>query len=206
MIIHLTYFAPIIHYIAIVNTGEILFETEDNYQKQTYRNRCYIYGANGKLMLNIPIIHSGNEKRKKYKDVKIDSSFYWQKLHIKSLQTAYRSSPYFEFYEDDLLNLLNKKFDSLMDLNYETYQLVLGWLQLDLSYNNTETYRAEYKSTRDLRYLVNAKDKQVYNFQKYHQVFDGKYGFVSNLSILDLLFNEGPNSIQYLENHKNLLY
>ena len=113
MILLPTIFSPIIQYVAIANCNGVVFENADNYQKQTYRNRYYIYGANGKQLLNIPIIHNKNKGHLKTKDVQIDKSYSWQKLHIKSLQTSYRSSPYFEFYEDELLNLFNNKFKCL---------------------------------------------------------------------------------------------
>ena len=95
-----TYFAPISQYAAIYQSDSITFEIEDNYQKQTYRNRCYIYGANGKLALNIPVKHLTKEGRKKTKDTFIENDFPWQQQHFKSLQSAYRSSPFFEFFEN----------------------------------------------------------------------------------------------------------
>jgi len=96
-----TYFSPISQYVAIENSKEIIFENQDNFQKQTYRNRCYIYGANGKQLLNVPIKHNKTDKRQKTKDTLIENSFPWQDQHFKSLQSAYRSSPFFEFFEDD---------------------------------------------------------------------------------------------------------
>lgn len=206
MIINPTYFAPIIQYIALVNAKEVSFEICDNYQKQTYRNRCYIYGANGKLLLTVPIVHSKSKKRQKTKDVKIDHSFAWQKLHIKSIQTAYRSSPYFEFYEDEIIPVILKNHKFLIDLNLESNQIIFDVLQSEISYNKTINYQEQYIDIKDYRNLVNAKVKLNYEFQKYQQVFTEKYNFIPNLSILDLLFSEGPNTLNYLENHKNLLF
>ena len=206
MILLPTIFSPIIQYVAIVNCNGVVFENEDNYQKQTYRNRYYIYGANGKQLLNIPIIHNKNKGYLKTKDVLIDKSYSWPKLHIKSLQTSYRSSPYFEFYEDELLNLFNNKFKYLIDLNIQSFQLILDFLQVDLPFDKTNEYHLEYDNTLDFRNLANAKSKSEYLFKNYTQVFDNKFGFVSNLSILDLIFNEGPNALEYLEGHKKLLF
>ncbi len=110
-----TFFAPIIHYVAIARNSDVLYEKQDNYQKQTYRNRCYIYGANGKHLLTVPIVHSASGARQKTKDVKIDSSFSWKKIFIKSLESSYRSSPYFEYYEDDILKVFEKKHTFLLD-------------------------------------------------------------------------------------------
>jgi len=105
-----TYFGPIDYYAEIFQGEEIIIESEESYQKQSYRNRCYIYGANGKLALNIPVTHSKVAgKRVMTKDATIANEFDWQKLHWKSLESAYRTSPYFEFYEDDLRPLFEKK-------------------------------------------------------------------------------------------------
>jgi len=206
LIIQPTYFAPIIQYIAIVQAKKFKFEIEDNFQKQTYRNRCYIYGANGKQLLVVPIIHSKINRKQKTKDVKIDDSFSWQKLHFKSLQTAYRSSPYFEYYEDEIAAILSKKYQFLLDLNFNSYEVLSDCLQLELPFQKTVEYKQEIENLNDFRYLASAKIKKEYSFKKYTQVFDNKHGYISNLSILDLLFNEGTNAMQYLENHKSLLF
>lgn len=193
-----TYFSPISQYVALFHNGEIIFEVEDNYQKQTYRNRCNIYGANGKLQLNIPITHTAKGVRKKTKDIKLDYSFDWQQLHFRSLQAAYRSSPYFEFYEDDLSPLFENKQTFLQDFNLKCHDFLMDALQEDITYTKTNEYEVTPK-TKDMRFLATARKEVVYNFKKYTQVFDDKYGFIPNLSILDLLFMEGPNAVTYLE-------
>lgn len=112
ILLHIPYFGPVSHFREIVKPGLIWFENEDNYQKQTYRNRTYIYGANGKLILNIPIKHlnaPGVKQHQKYKDVRIENDFKWQKQHWKSLKSAYQTSPFFEFYEDDIAPLFHKE-------------------------------------------------------------------------------------------------
>ncbi|MEN8186517.1 MAG: WbqC family protein [Bacteroidota bacterium] len=205
MIVHPTYFSPVIQYVALANAEEIIFEAEDNYQKQTFRNRCYIYGANGKQLLTVPVLHTKKDGHQKTKDVKIDNSFSWQKLHKRSLETAYRSSPFFEFYEDEVIKIFQKKIDFLLDLNLETYQIISELLPLELTVRNTKVYKEEYSEKQDLRYLVNAKSKVNYHFETYQQVFADKHNFIPNLSILDLLFNEGPNALTYLEDHKKLI-
>jgi len=200
LILHPTYFAPVIQYVALTKADAIIFEIEDNFQKQTYRNRCYIYGANGKQMLNIPIVHAKNKTRQKTKDIKIDYGFDWQKIHKKSLEGAYRSSPYFEFYEDELLTIFDKRHQFLMDLNFDTIQIINACLQLELTYKKTTEFHPIIERNKDCRYLADAKHIQDYNLKKYTQVFDDKHGYISNLSILDLLFNEGTNTLQYLKN------
>ena len=197
VVLHPTYFGPISQFVAMVKAPKVVFEDHDNYQKQTYRNRTYIYGANGRLLLSIPFQHSGKE-RLTYKDVKIQNEFNWQTLHRKSLETAYRTSPFFEYYEDDLLPLFTKKYKYLLDFNYDCLEVVMECLQYEVNYSKTKEYQKEITNQADLRFLVNAKKQPIFQFTEYTQVFSDKHGFIANLSILDLLFNEGPNSITYL--------
>ncbi|MEO8934703.1 MAG: WbqC family protein, partial [Xanthomarina sp.] len=194
-----TYFPSIASFVAIANADEIMFEICDNYQKQTYRNRTYIYAANGKLQLSIPIIHTQKE-RQKYRDLKIYNAENWQDIHWKSLETAYRTSPYFEFYEDELHPLFTEKAEYLLDFNLKCMETVLNCLQWDIKSSKTTSYDKLAEDKTDFRYLANARKEPVYNFDTYTQVFHGKHGFISNLNILDLLFSEGPNTLNYLEN------
>jgi len=200
ILVHPTYFSSILQYIAIVKSNKIYLEYQDNYQKQTYRNRCFIYGANGIQMLSIPIKHNSKKEHKLTREAVIDTTFNWQKQHLKSIQTAYRTSPYFEFYEDDLLPLFTNKFKYLIDLNLKTQEFILGILQVELEVEKTSKYVVKESSKTDCRFLVNAKNKEFSNLTPYYQLFSDKHGFISNLSILDLIFMEGPNALSYLEN------
>lgn len=198
IIIHPTYFPSIAHFVAIANAENIMFEVDDNFLKQTYRNRTYIYGANGKLALNIPVIHTQNN-RQKYRDVKIFNETKWQNLHWKSLLSAYSTSPFFEYYEDELQPLFTIKADYILEFNLKCFEVICECLQLDLQTSKSETYQEQIENTIDFRYLVNAKKEQPQPFDIYTQVFNEKHNFIPNLSILDLLFNEGPNALNYLE-------
>ena len=193
-----TYFSPINQYSEIIKETDIVFEMEDNFQKQSYRNRCYIYNSNGKQLLNIPVKNKlkGSTKRKQTKDMLVENDFPWQDQHLKSLQSSYRTSPFYEFYEDDLLPIFKKKYTYLQDLNIDTFLFIKDALQLDVNYSKTNEYVVETKN--DFRDLSNAKTNPIRNFDRYIQMFDEKYGFIHNLSILDLLFMEGPNTISYL--------
>ncbi len=193
-----TYFSPIIQYVSIARSIELVFEVEDNFQKQTYRNRCYIYTANGKHLLNVPVQHNKGAKQKT-KDVKIDYKDDWHKLHLKTLITAYSSSPFFEFYIDDLLPVFEKRFNFLLDLNLCTYDIIMDALQLKIPYKKTTAY-VKVPLNSDLRNLAVAKSDKQFDLLRYIQVFNQNHGFISNLSILDLIFMEGPNSLNYLEN------
>lgn len=192
-----TYFSPIIQYVAISKSKEIVFEVEDNFQKQTYRNRCYIYTADGKHLLNVPIQH-GKGIKQKTKEVKIDYKDDWHKLHLKTLKTAYSSSPFFEFYIDDLLPIFEKRTPFLLDLNLKCHKFIMDALQLEISTSKTTVYHKEV-TVLDARSLAIAKSNHKFNLDRYIQVFEQNHGFISNLSILDLLFMEGPNALNYLE-------
>ncbi len=200
IILHPTYFPSISHYAAMLQAESITFEVEDNFQKQTNRNRMYIYSPNGLQMLNIPVKH-GNGKHQKFKDVRIENDFDWQKNHFKSLEAAYRSSPYFEFFEDDFAPIFEKKHEFMMDLNFEIFDIVNDCLGVSLPFSKTEEYFHEVPNFKDFRPLVNGK-KDAFINENYTQVFEEKEGFIPNLSILDLLFNEGRHAVDYLKNQQ----
>ena len=200
-LIHPTYFPNIAHFFVCVQSKKIVLEIEDNYQKQTYRNRTYIYGANGKLQLSVPVIYT-QKNRQKYKDVKIFNDDNWQSQHWKSLESAYRTSPFFEFYEDELRPLFEKKQTYILDFNMACFEVICDCLQLELAIENTTAYNKEVNTLKDYRFLVNSKKEHIINFEEYIQVFNAKHGYINNLSILDLLFNEGTNAVNYLENQK----
>ena len=201
-LIHPSYFPSISHFVAMAQSERIVFEMEDNFQKQTNRNRTYIYSPNGIQLLNIPVKHS-KEPHQKTKEIKIENDFNWQKQHFKSLESAYRSSPFFEFFEDEILPIFEKKHHFLMDLNFETIELVAKSLRMKLNYELTTEYfqKADSTTVLDFRTLVDGK-KDKSQFERYTQVFDDKHGFTNNLSVLDLLFNEGKYALDYLKNQK----
>jgi len=192
------YFGPISQFALMAKNKNICLEVCDNYQKQTYRNRCYIYGANGKLLLNIPIVHNKKKERQHTAEVKIETGFKWQKQHLKSIKTAYQTSPYFEFYEDDIVVFFEQNYTDLLSLNIASLNLVLELLDLNINITKTTDYNTLYK--QDYRFTADAKTVHPFKMENYTQMFDNKFGFIPNLSILDLLFMEGPNTLYYLEN------
>jgi len=199
ILLHPSYFPSISHFAAIAQSDKLTFEMEDNFQKQTNRNRTYIYSPNGVQLLNIPIKHS-TVSHQKTKEIKIEQEFDWQKQHFKSMEAAYRSSPFFEYFEDDLLPIFQKKHTFLMDLNMEAFDIVCKCLRMKVEFETTTEYFHEtnIQNTVDFRYLINGKkDHSV--FETYTQVFDDKHGFLNNLSVLDLLFNEGKFAMDYLK-------
>jgi hypothetical protein len=200
VLLHPTYLPSIAHFIAIANATEVIFESQGSFQKQTYRNRAYIYGANGKLTLNIPVKHT-QKNRQDYKDVKIANHEKWQDQHWKSIQSAYRTSPFFEFYEDDFRPLFNSGKDNLFEFNMECIEVICNCIDLEIEYNFTSSFDKDPINIKDLRHLVEAKKEAPLLIGNYFQVFSEKHGFLPNLSIIDLLFNEGPNTLNYLQSN-----
>lgn len=196
-----TYFPSISQFAAMVQADSITFEMEDNFQKQTNRNRMYIYSPNGVQLLNVPVKHAKDEKHQKTKDVRIEDAFDWQKQHFKSLEAAYRTSPFFEYFEDELAPIFQKKHTFLMDLNFEALDVVSNCLGFNLKFDKTAEYFHETTEFSDFRHLANGK-KDTLQFEPYTQVFEEKHGYLNNLSILDLLFNEGRYAVDYLKTQK----
>jgi len=192
-----SYFPSISTFVAMAQADQVVLEMEDNFQKQTNRNRMYIYSPNGIQLLNIPVKHS-KETHQKTKEIQIETAFDWQKQHFKSLEAAYRSSPFFEYFEDAIHPIFEKKHVFLLDLNLETMQIVSKCLGLHFSYTKTEEYFKEVANSKDLRHFANGK-KDPSEFERYPQVFEEKKGYLNNLSILDLLFNEGRYALEYLK-------
>lgn len=186
---------------AIVQSDGVVFEVEDNYQKQTYRNRAYIAHTNGRLALNVPIKHSKNGERQMTKEVIVENNFPWQSQHWKSIQTAYRTSPFFEFYEDDLEPLFSSPVENLMEHNLAIIDVLCELIGVDVTFEFSTEY-FKNPSQKDVRYLVNAKGEKKYSLEPYSQVLEAHHGFLDNLSVLDLLFNQGPNTLEYLERQK----
>ena len=180
----------------MIHAKSVTFEVEDTFQKQTNRNRMYIYSPNGIQMLIIPVKH--NTANSNFKDIKIDNQNYWQKNHFKSLEAAYKNSPFYDYFIDDLQLIFEKKQEFMLDLNFEVFELVNAALGISIPFEKTTEYLHEVTDKTDFRYLVNGK-KDTSTIEPYTQVFDNKHGFINNLSILDLLFNEGRYAVDYLK-------
>lgn len=193
----LFYFPPISWFKEYLDPEcDILLETKEHFPKQTYRNRACIYGANGELPLIIPIQHSG---KRVYEEIEISYREDWQKLHWKSIKTAYQSSPYFEFYEDRLSSLFEEKTPLLFDLNKKSLELVLSLLKEEASHEFTSQWEVDFEGI-DKREDFSAKKPSSYELEPYYQTFSDKYGFLNDLSVLDLLCNKGPESATYIKN------
>lgn len=196
-ILSTAYFPSLQYFSKIVNYDKIIIEQFENFTKQSYRNRCEILSANGKLTLTVPVEKKTGQKQL-IKDVKIDYTNNWQDLHFKSLQAAYLSSPFYEFYIDALKPFFKKEYKYLLDFNLLIIETLLNEIQNKQTIELSKQYKPSYifsdfRNTIHPKLKYQKKDNQ-FTTVKYTQVFMEKYGFISNLSILDLLFNEGPNT------------
>jgi hypothetical protein len=193
------FYLPPVEYMVQLNTykPDILIEKEEHFPKQTYRNRAHIYSPDGVLALTVPVT-KGSKNHTKIKDVKISYDFEWQRLHWLSLQACYRRSAYFEYYEDDFSVFYNKKYDYLFDYNEQFLQFILKAIKLPLALKFTETYEPGYPALADFRDSIHPKKELAIEQKPYYQVFEERNGFLKNLSIIDLLFNQGPHTLNYL--------
>lgn len=194
------FYLPPVSYFSALNAHnyEFILEKEEHFPKQTYRNRTRIYSPNGALDLFLPVI-KGSKYHTKVKDVKISYDFKWQRLHWLSLESCYRNSAYFEYYEDELAVFYNKKFEFLFDYNLEILQWLFKQLKKPADFNFTTEYVKEIAPENDYRLKLHFKEPELITPAKpYFQVFEDRMGFMPNMSIVDLLFNQGPQTKNYL--------
>ncbi|WP_293310506.1 WbqC family protein [Pedobacter sp. UBA5917] len=198
-ILPLFYLPPVGYFSLLQKLGEdFLIEKHEHLAKQTYRNRASIYSPNGKLDLTVPVV-KGAKTHTKMKDVRISYDFNWQRLHWLSLETCYRSSAYFEFYEDELSRFYQNRFEFLFDYNLELLEWLNKKLKLNKIFNLTSEYLDNLAPELDFRSMMNPKKQEdIVNNKPYYQVFEDKHQFLPNLSIVDLLFNQGPQARLYL--------
>ena len=187
-------YLPNIHYCSwIIAQKQPYFVRDTHFQK-----RAEIYGANGKLKLTLPIVHNKSKSHQKEEEVQIAKTTAWQKQHWKSICSAYRSSPYFEFYEADLISFYKEEVTHLMQFNLDLLNKIMELIEFSMSYKIVEWKKDTHRRMDD---LVNAKKSVQINFEPYRQVFEEKNGFIPNLSIIDLLFNLGPDTLNYIQKH-----
>ena len=198
-ILPLFYLPPVGYFSLLQKAGQdFLIEKHEHLVKQTYRNRASIYSPNGKLDLTVPLV-KGAKTHTTMKDVKISYDFNWQRLHWLSLETCYRSSAYFEYYEDELSVFYTTRFDYLFDYNLQLLEWLNKKLKLNITLNTTISYEPETGEGMDFRMAMNPKKADELTDNKpYYQVFEDKHDFLPNLSIVDLLFNQGPQARLYL--------
>ncbi len=190
----------------------VYIEACENYQKQSYRNRCRFYAADGVQALSFPVVHEGGTHKIPVSEIKVDYSTPWLQQHQRAIVSAYRTSAYFEYYQDELFAIMDSRPERLMDLNMEILRFFIEKTGLAVDLRMTSEFSADGNvedggliECDDLREVIHPKRPNTIledlELEKpYFQVFSRKYGFKSDLSIMDLLFNEGPDSILYLKN------
>jgi len=195
---------PAVQYFSkLVRFEKIYLEQFENFTKQTYRNRYEILGANGTISLVVPVV-KGRGRKIKIRDLRISYDTDWQRNHWRTIFSAYNSSPFFEYYKDDILPYFEKPWKFLFDFNLEIIETLCGLLEIEPKLVLTEDFEKVSENTLNFREAISPKKHKNepdlhFNPQPYTQVFHERFGFVPNLSILDLLFNEGPNSLNVLE-------
>ena len=198
------YNAPIQYYSKLLFKQSIVLDVYENYVKQTYRNRCVIYSADGPMSLSIPVNYSSSLKEV-MKDITISYQSNWIHLHWNAIVSAYNSTPFFEYYRDDFECIYRKKNKYLLDFNNDLLDVTLKYLKLkntDISYSASFCDNIDNSSLDYRNIIVPKKDliDSTFSMKPYYQAFSGKHGFLENLSILDLLFNMGNESIIILQN------
>ena len=198
------YLAPIQYYQKLISSPQVVIEQYDHYMKQTYRNRCYIIGAEGVQALTIPTLKPSQAKCL-MRDIQISDHGNWQHLHWNALKSAYSNTPYYEFYEEYFAPFYEKcPTKYLLDFNESLQALILDLINTSANYSYSTAYKKSFlPNEQDLREVIHPKQNNLdldptFISRPYFQVFQDKHGFIPNLSIIDLLFSKGPESIFYL--------
>ena len=191
-----TYFGPIQWYQKLYRAEHVVIEQWESFQKQTYRNRCLIATTQGIQALTVPVVRG---ETLLMKDIRISDHGNWRHLHWNALQSAYGESPFFEYYQDDILPFFTQRWDYLFDFNEAIRQKMCELIDISPQVSLTGSFQP--KADHDFREAINPKHPAPdadFESRPYYQVYQQKHGFIPNLSILDLLMNMGPESIFYL--------
>ncbi len=206
MLLSTAHFPPIQYFSKIIDLDKFFLESKENYQKQSYRNRFIIYAANGPVSLYIPIL-KGRTPGQLITEMKIDSSTGWRKVHMKTIQSAYQHSPFYEFFIDDFKPFWEKDWKYLYDLNLEILHTLLDIMDLQIRIEETNVYDSSLDIGEiDLRSLIHPKvdwrNDSSFSPDPYTQNFFDKFGFQANLSIVDLIFQTGPDAVRIIKQSK----
>ena len=196
MTLTIAYFPPVEYFALLARYSSVYMEACENYQKQSYRNRCRIYAADGVQNLNFPIVHSGGSINIPIREVLVDYSVPWLEKTMRCIDTAYRSSPFFDYYRDSLYEVLCRRPATLWELDMSIIRYFMQKIGLNTEIRLTVEYASEHVDIHPKR--PDSILAELGLDRPYYQVFSGKFGFIPNLSVMDLLFNEGPGSLDWL--------
>ena len=197
ILVSTAYLPPVEYFSLLSRAEEVLIEREENYLKQSFRNRCYILSAHGPQLLSVPV-YLGSLHKTQLKDIRIDYSKRWQQVHIGAIKASYSASPYFQFYFENIEKVISKKTVFLIDLNTELTETVINMLKMKTQLRFTSQFETPAESENDFRYRISPKKESGFRVKEYLQVFNNVNGFVHGLSIIDLIFNMGPEAVDYL--------
>ena len=197
-------FGPVTTFANYVDKDQIILESQENYQKRSFRNRYHLLGPNGIIKLSIPLV-KGKNSGTPIKEVMISYDENWVNMHINTIKSCYGSAPYFVYYADQVFEILSSRYTMLYDLCLESLNLALKLLDLKLKVTETNAYNIEIDTGLDWRNSENISHR-TYTGPSYNQVFEEKFGFTGGLSILDLLFCLGPESTIWLKNFRKITY
>ena len=202
MVFPLLHNGPVYYFALLTRRKEVVFEQHDNYVKQSYRNRCIILGPNGTVALTVPV-KKNHGRKTPYRDVLVDNEKPWQRIHWKSLTSAYAASPFFQYMSDEFRPYYEREIKYLIDLNAGLMNTILKFLNLNLSFRFSDSF-TEIRGGRDPREMIHPKknpgsEDPLFSVMEYQQVFSERHGFQPNLSVLDLMFNMGSESKTLLE-------
>jgi hypothetical protein len=197
LLLSTAYLPPSEYFSLIAGADKILIEKEENYLKQSYRNRCYILSSHGPQLLSVPV-YLGSIHKTPVKDIRIDYSKRWQQVHLRAIKASYGSSPYFQYYYENIETIISKNYDFLLDLNMELTEAVLTMIKIETGLSFTTHFEPAGGLDNDYRYRITPKEKSNYKVKEYLQVFSTGDGFIHGLSILDMIFNLGPETLDYL--------
>jgi hypothetical protein len=197
-LISTAYLPPVDYFSLIVHSEGFFIEKFENYIKQTYRNRCYILSVHGRQMLTVPVLE-GSRHKVRITEAEIDYSKRWQQVHLGAIRSSYRMAPYYQFYSGEIENVIEKRYKYLWELNNDLLDVILRMLKVDKKIQFTSGFIPPVNAPNDFRYSLDPDKEPLFQHRRYFQVFNTQEGFAPNLSIIDLIFNQGPDSGRWLQ-------
>jgi hypothetical protein len=196
VLISTAYLPPAEYFSVIHSAVDVFIEASENYLKQSYRNRCYILSPKGPLVLSVPV-YEGSRHKIPIREARIDYSKRWQQVHLRGITSCYRCTPYFEFFYEPIERIILQKHEFLWDLNMQLFKQILKFLKIKKAIQLTSAFENPVGNAYDFRYKIEP-GKNLFIHDPYIQVFGSITGFTPNLSIIDLIFNLGPDTVDYV--------